>query len=99
MQVKPELESDVDDIAPTADMLTPYDEQYFITYLRLLDADADSADWTEVARIVLMRDPVNEPDRTRRCWQSHLARAKWMTKVGYLRILEEASNEQHRSLH
>lgn len=99
MRVKAELEPDVEDAAPSADMITPYDEQHYITYLRLLDAKADGADWTEVARIVLLRDPVAEPDRTRRCWESHLARAQWMTKVGYLRILEEAANEQSSTLH
>jgi hypothetical protein len=99
MRVKPERNPEVEDAAPTADMITPYDEQHYITYLRLLDAKADGADWTEVARIVLLRDPIAEPDRTRRCWESHLARAQWMTKVGYLRILEEAANEQSRTLH
>lgn len=99
MRVKPERNPEVEDAAPTADIITPYDEQHYITYLRLLDAKADGADWTEVARIVLLRDPIAEPDRTRRCWESHLARAQWMTKVGYLRILEEAANEQSRTLH
>jgi hypothetical protein len=89
----------VEDAEPTADMITPYDEQHYISCLRLLNAKADGAHWTEVARIVLLRDPVVEPDRTRRCWESHLARAQWMTKVGYLRILEEAANEQSRTLY
>ena len=31
-------------------MLTRYDEEHVITYLRLLDADAKGADWREVAR-------------------------------------------------
>ena len=38
-------------------VLTGYDEQHLITYLRLLDADAEGADWREVARIVLHLDP------------------------------------------
>ena len=46
-------------------MLTVYDEQHMITYLRLLDADADGADWREVAQIVLHIDPTQEPDRAR----------------------------------
>jgi hypothetical protein len=50
---KPPLDPDVDDLAPTDTMLTVYDEQHMITYLRLLDADADGADWREVTRIVL----------------------------------------------
>jgi hypothetical protein len=36
---------DVADAAPTAPILTGYDEQHLLTYLRLLDAAADGADW------------------------------------------------------
>lgn len=93
MRVRPELDPDVDDLAPTGPEITTYDEAHFVTYMRLLDAEADKADWTEVARIVLHRDPVVETDRTRRCWESHLARARWMTKVGYRKILEQAAIE------
>jgi hypothetical protein len=42
----------------------------------LLDADAEGADWAEVAQIVLHIDPAAEPERARRAWESHLARAK-----------------------
>jgi Uncharacterized conserved protein (DUF2285) len=55
------------------------------TYLRLLDADAEGADWREVARLVLHRDP--ESDGTRRAFESHLARARWMTDHGYRQLL------------
>ena len=84
---KPPLDPDVDDVAPETDGLTPYDYEHLITYLRLLDADADGADWTEVARIVLHIDPTSEPARARRAWESHLARAKWMTERGYKHLL------------
>ncbi|WP_234050573.1 MULTISPECIES: DNA -binding domain-containing protein [unclassified Xanthobacter] len=93
MRVRPELDPDVDDLAPTTPEITIYDEAHFVTYLRLLDAEADSADWREVARIVLHRDPVAEADRTRLCWQSHMARAQWMMKTGYRKILEQATAE------
>jgi len=46
------------------------------TYMRMLDADAEGADWREVARIVLHIDPVREPDRARQAFESHLPRAK-----------------------
>jgi hypothetical protein len=82
-----ELDPDVADDAPSADTITSYDEQHFVTYVRLLDADAESADWREVARIVLHRDPAAEPDRSRLCWQAHLRRAKWMTEHGYRHLL------------
>jgi hypothetical protein len=56
-------------------------------YLRLLDADAEGADWAEVARIALHIDPSDEPERARRAWESHLARAKWMFEHGYWDLL------------
>lgn len=99
MRVQPELDPDVDDLAPREPEITVYDEAHFVTYLRLLDAEADSADWTEVARIVLHRDPLAEHVRTRICWESHLARARWMTSIGYRRILEKAVEEARSEWH
>ncbi len=61
----PELEPPVADLAPNSSVLTGYDEQHLVTYLRLLDADAEGADWQEVAQIVLHIDPALEPDRAR----------------------------------
>ena len=84
----PPLDLPVDDLAPTATILTGYDERHAITYLRLLDADAEGADWKEVAKIVLRIDPAREPDRARRSWESHLARARWMTEKGYRHLLQ-----------
>ena len=84
---KPPFDPDVADEAPTRPFLTGYDEQHFVTYLRMLDAEKDRADWREVARIVLHRDPDREPDRSRRTWESHLARAHWMTANGYRHLL------------
>ena len=83
----PPLDPAVRDVAPTDAMLTGYDEQHLVTYLRLLDAAAEDADWREVARIVLHIDPDREPERAQRVWETHLARAKWMTKNGYQHLL------------
>jgi hypothetical protein len=83
----PPLNPSVEDVAPTAAILTGYDEQHVVTYLRLLDADAEGADWREVAKIVLHIDPAHEPERARRAWESHLARARWMTEKGYRHLL------------
>ncbi|KFI32221.1 DUF2285 domain-containing protein [Haematobacter massiliensis] len=85
-----ELDLEVDDVAPSGNIVTSYDEQHYVTYLRLLDADRDGADWREVARIVLHRDPVVEEARSRHCWETPLARAQWLSKAGYRRILEQA---------
>ena len=84
---KPPLDPDIADMAPTASVLTGYDEEHLVTYLRLLDAETDGADWTAVARIVLHLDPDREPERDRRAWETHLARARWMTEQGYRHLL------------
>ena len=81
---KPQLDPDVADVAPDEADLTAYDEQHVVTYIRLLQAEAQGADWREVARIVLHIDPEREPDRARTAYQSHVARAKWVTEQGRL---------------
>ncbi|MCK1301226.1 MULTISPECIES: DUF2285 domain-containing protein [unclassified Bradyrhizobium] len=81
---KPPLDPDVADAAPTDQILTVYDEQHLVTYMRLLQAESEGADWTEVARVVLHMDPERERGRARRAYQSHLARAKWLTEQGRL---------------
>jgi hypothetical protein len=58
---RPPLDPDVADEAPLADDLTPYDREHLVTYLRLLDADAEGADWTEIASVVLHIDATREP--------------------------------------
>ena len=68
---------DVADLAPSDPVLTAYDQEHAVTYMRLLDADAEGADWHEVARIVLHIDPERELDRARQAFASHLARARW----------------------
>ncbi|TGW02098.1 hypothetical protein EN788_54270, partial [Mesorhizobium sp. M2D.F.Ca.ET.145.01.1.1] len=64
--LQPPLDPDVADEAPTSPVLTyasgeaspdeyvltGYDEERLLTYIRLLDAAADDADWREVAKIV-----------------------------------------------
>jgi hypothetical protein len=89
---KPPLDPDVADTAPTDSVLTVYDEEHLITYLRLLDADAAGADWRDVARIVLHIDPEHESDRAQRAFDSHLSRAKWMTEHGYRHLLRAGAS-------
>lgn len=84
---RPPLDLDVSDRAPTSPVLTGYDERHLVTYLRLLDAAEDGADWREVAAIVLHIDPAREPLRARRAWETHLVRARWMTEHGYRHLL------------
>ena len=83
----PPLNAKVADTAPVEPTLTSYDEQHAVTYVRLLDAEKANADWQEVVQIVLQIDPTAEPDRARRAYDSHLARAKWVARHGYRELL------------
>jgi hypothetical protein len=78
------------DTVAWSDQVTPYDERHFLTYARLLDADAVNADWREVARVVLLLNPEMNPEHAHRCWESHLARAKWIATTGYQQLLDNA---------
>ena len=44
---KPDPNAPVADEAPDDPSITPYDEFHFIHFLRLLDANAEGADWRE----------------------------------------------------
>jgi Uncharacterized conserved protein (DUF2285) len=90
---QPALDPDVADVAPNESVLTTYDEQHLVTYWRLLDAEAASADWKEAARIVLHIDPDREPVRARNAFDSHLARARWMADHGYRDLLRGGTTE------
>jgi hypothetical protein len=81
----------ISDVAPADRKLTGYDEQHLVTDLRLLDADAEGADWQEAAKIVLRIGPEREPDRA---WERHLRMAlemrdaigtltQWWRRLGY----------------
>jgi hypothetical protein len=64
-----------------------YDERHLTTYLRLLDAAEEGADWRKVAAVVFGIDPEREPERAKIIHESHLARARWMSAAGYRQLL------------
>jgi len=74
-----------------SDKLTGYDERHLVTYLRLLDAADEGADWREAVSIIFDLDPELEPKRARLVYDSHLARARWMTQTGYRLLLRPSS--------
>ena len=86
---RPPSDAPIADEAPAENALTDYDRRHLATYVRLLDAVAAGADWGAVARDVLGIDPDHAPTRARRAYDSHLARARWMTEVGYRHILAD----------
>lgn len=77
------------DAPPMEAGVTDYDERHLGSYLRLLDAEADNADWAEVARIVFGIDPVTEPARAKSVYVSHLARAQWLRDAGFRELLSK----------
>lgn len=79
-----------EDTAPAGQELTAYDKAHVKLYARLLDADADGADWTEAVQILFGLDPAHDPERCRRIHNSHLARARWMTHTGYRHLLRQS---------
>ena len=83
-----------EDSPPADDRVTAYDERHFVTYLRLLDAAKEGADWREVTQIVFGLDALREPDRVRLVYENHLERARWMTAHGYRHILEKSRNQR-----
>ena len=82
-----------DDSPPESDVVTPYDERHFATYLRLLDAAAEAADWREVVRIVFRaRSGIVNADRASLVYDTHLSRARWMTEKGFRDLLRASRN-------
>lgn len=75
------------DRPPASDRLTDYDENHLAVYIRLLDADAEGADWREAVQIIFGFDPDRDPERARIIHESHLDRARWMTTTGYRELL------------
>ena len=76
------------DSPPLTDRVNAYDEAHLATYLRLLDAADEGADWREVVKIVFGLDAEDDPERAKQMHDSHLARARWMTEHGYRHLLQ-----------
>lgn len=75
------------DQPPGGAALTAYDKAHLKLYLRLLDADADGADWKEVVEALFGICVKTDPARAARVHGAHLSRAKWMTESGYGELL------------
>ena len=80
------------DSPPKSDALTDYDRAHLVLYLQVLDAEADGADWRDVVRVVFEIEPENDLKRAKLIYDSHLARARWMTETGYRLLLRESKN-------
>jgi hypothetical protein len=82
--------------APTDSHLTAYDRERLGSYLRLLDAEASRADWKEVAQVVLGGDPQKDPQGCKQMYESHLARARWISAQGFAELVWRATNHADR---
>jgi hypothetical protein len=80
-----------DDRPPASDKLTAYDERHLVTYLRLLDAAEEGADWREIVTIIFQMDPKQGLAQAKTVYDSHLARARWITEQGYRHLLRPSS--------
>ena len=74
----------VADEVPWSERLTDYDDRHVETYARLLEAATEGMATDDIARRILGIGPDAEPARARKAVKSHMARARWMGKVGYL---------------
>ncbi|MGE4341069.1 MAG: DUF2285 domain-containing protein [Pigmentiphaga sp.] len=96
MRPRPTLQPELLPEPPCSDEITDYDYRLLIVYLRLLDAEADGADWTDVARIVLHLDPGEKAREVHAIHAAHLSRARWMRDHGHYRLLTDAMNNMRR---
>lgn len=84
--------SDFLDEPPRSVTATDYDLKHLKLYVRLLDAEADGADWREAVAILFGIDPHDDPERARHVHESHLLRARWMTEHGYRDLLRKGQH-------
>jgi len=75
------------DCPPAEPCITPYDEAHLLDYLDLLDAATAGTDWRAAAFAIFGLDPSCDQARAKRIYDSHLARARWMTEIGYAHLL------------
>jgi hypothetical protein len=50
-----------EDRPPELDRVGPYDQKHLASYLRLLDAEAEGADWREAVAVTFGLDPMYGP--------------------------------------
>ena len=81
-----------EDRPPPSAELTDYDRSHLSAYLRLLDAADEGADWRDAVQIIFGLDPTDQPERACAIYDSHLARARWMTRTGYRDLLKRSAS-------
>lgn len=77
--------------------VTAYDRQNLPVYAELLDADDAGIGWAEGVHSILGLDVAIDEATARHCWESHLARARWIVGEGLGAALQ-AFGENSKSL-
>ena len=72
-----------DDVAPSGTEVTEYDHEHIILYYCLLDRKNRGRDWRETVHAFFGLDADREPERARRVYDSHFARATLLAEVPY----------------
>jgi hypothetical protein len=76
------LENRLKLVAPSDEAVGDYDRRHLLIYAELLDAADAGLEWRAGSLEILGVDPIHDPDLARRCWESHLARARWIIGDG-----------------
>jgi hypothetical protein len=84
-------------VAPSG-QLTGYDRQNLPVYAELLDANAAGMGWAEGARLILDLDVAVDSENARKCWESHLARARWIVGEGLGSALQAFERKSEQTL-
>lgn len=75
------------DIAPTGEP-RDYDRSNLLTYAELIDADDCGMSWERGAVEILGFEPGFDLDLAQRCWETHVARARWIVGDGLASAVE-----------
>ena len=95
---EPDPASEIADEVPWSAHVTEYDDRLDAIYIRLFDADAEGASKEDIARRILGIDPAGEPQRPRKAVESHLPRARWITKVSCRELVTRDRPDQSDGL-
>lgn len=79
------------DDPPTGEGVTEYDREHASLYLRLLDAEAQRANWREVVKLVFGIDPGSDFPRARRVYDNHFERARFIAAGAHKDLLRKGA--------
>lgn len=74
--------TEIVDEVPWSKEFTLYDEAQFALYMRVLTAVREFTPEDQICSSILGVDAAKEPERAKKCFDSHLKRALWLTNEG-----------------